>query len=383
MKNRITIVITSFFLAMFLCQNVSAQKYRQLDKQKSKKIDNLFSKWVSEKSPGASVALVKNSQIVFANSYGFASLEFNIKNTPQTLFNINSNSKQFTTYALMTLVNQGLISLDDDIRKHIPELPDFGSKITVRNLAQHTHGIRGITPLLGMAGWSVEDLVSREDVLKLLSQQKELDFTPGTNFSYNNTGYMLLAEIVERVSGESFHTYVDKVIFTPMGMEDTQLLEDYEKVLLNMSSPYYYDGTTYKKAVRNFKDIVGNTGIRTNVVDLSKWLINFESLAKSKNDIGKQLLEPTILTSGNTLDYCLGLKKGKHNGRTVIRHGGADIGFRSQVLRFPEEGVAVIVLSNNGSLNADQMAHDIADIYFDDEKSATSAGAVSTGVFCC
>ena len=369
-------------LLIFVSNNISiSQEYNQTSPKKTEQINALFNQWTNGFSPGASIAIIDDGKIVFANSYGFSSLEYKVKNTPETLFNINSNSKQFTTYALVKLMKQGKIKLDDNIRTYLPELPDFGHKIEVRDLAQYTHGIRGITPLLGMAGWSVEDLVTRDDVLKLLTQQNELDFSPKTGFSYNNTGYMLLAEIIERVSGQPFHEYLDEIIFTPLTMDNTQLYEDYEKVIPNLSSPYYFDGKTYKRAVRNFKDIVGNTGIRTNVIDLSKWLINLDNPKVGGDDVASQLLEPTVLSNGDTLDYCLGLKTTKYNGRTVIKHGGADIGYRSQILRFPEEGVAIIVLCNNGSMNADKTAYDIANIYLDSKSSELSTKTEGNSVF--
>ncbi len=243
-----------------------------------KAIDKLFESWNGSETPGASIAIIKNDSIVLKKAYGKANLEFGIQNSPSTLFNIASNSKQFTAFAILNLEQEGKLSLDDDLRKYIPELPDFGEVIKIKNLAQHTHGIRGITYLLGMAGWNIEDVITRKAVLKLLTQQQELDFPPETNFSYNNTGYMLLAEIVERVSGKPFHQYLKEVIFEPLEMNDTVLFESNEKVIPNLSNPYFFDGKDYKKGIRNFKDIVGNTGIRTNTLDLSKWVINFDKM---------------------------------------------------------------------------------------------------------
>ncbi|NAS12144.1 serine hydrolase domain-containing protein [Poritiphilus flavus] len=336
------------------------------------KIDNLFKAWDGDKTPGASVAIIKDKEIVLKTAYGLANLEFKIKNTPATLFNIASNSKQFTAYAILHLAKEGKLGLEDDIRKYIPELPDFGATIKVKNLAQHTHGIRGITYLLGMAGWDIEDLISRNDVLKLLTQQQELNFLPETDFSYNNSGYMLLAEIIERTSGKPFHEYLDEIVFSPLEMTNTVLFEDYSKIIPNLSSPYFYDGNVYKKGIRNSKDIVGNTGIRTNIEDLGKWIINFENTEIGDKEVFDKLVQPTVLKTGDTLDYAFGQIVSKYKGRHVVGHGGSDAGYRSQILRFPDEKVSIIVLSNDGSLNADEKAHAIADIYLDDKNVSQS-----------
>ncbi|WP_405207054.1 serine hydrolase domain-containing protein [Aquimarina sp. LLG6339-5] len=326
-------------------------------------INRLFEKWDNNQTPGAAVAIIKDGKVIFKNAYGLANLEFGIKNTSSTLFNIASNSKQFTTYGLMNLVETGKIDLEDDIRKYLPELPDFGQTIKVRTLAQHTHGIRGITYLLGMAGWHIEDLISRKEILKLLSQQQELNFQPETDFSYNNTGYMLLAEIIERVSEMPFHQYLDEIVFTPLGMTNTVLFEDYQKVIPNLANPYFFDGLAYKKGIRNSKDIVGNTGIRTNIEDLSKWVINFDKTKIGGKQLLNKLAKVAVLKNGDTLEYALGQRISNYKARKVVSHGGADAGYRSQILRFPDERLSIIVLTNDGSLNADEKAYFIADIF--------------------
>jgi len=338
---------------------------QQINEVAKKQINSLFESWNTNNAPGAAVAIIKDGKTIFKQAYGLANLEFGIKNSSSTLFNIASNSKQFTAYALLNLVEEGKINLEDDIRKYLPELPDLGNTIKIKTLAQHTHGIRGITYLLGMAGWNIEDVISRKDVLKLLTQQQDVDFSPETNFSYNNSGYMLLAEIIERVSKKPFHHYLNEIIFTPLEMKSTVLFEDNQKIIPNLASPYFYDGTTYKKGIRNSKDIVGNTGIRTNIEDLSKWINNFEKIKIGSKKLFNTLAQKAVLKNGDTLDYAFGQRVSKYNGRKVISHGGADAGYRSQILRFPDEKLAIIVLTNDGSLNADEKAYVIADIYLD------------------
>ncbi len=366
--------IQSIAIVLFVIQSVMLHAQDKNDSainiDTEQQINNLFETWNTNKTPGAAVAIIKDGKILFKKAYGLANLEFGIKNSPSTLFNIASNSKQFTAYALLHLVEEGKVDLGDDIRKYIPELPDLGETIKVKTLMQHTHGIRGITYLLGMAGWNIEDVISREVVLKILSQQKELNFSPETDFSYNNSGYMLLAELIERVSEKPFHRYLDEIIFTPLEMKSTVLFEDYQKVIPDLASPYFFDGMGYKKGIRNSKDIVGNTGIRTNIEDLSKWIINFDKGKVGNQALFNTLAKPGILKNGDTIGYSCGQIVSMHKGRQVVGHGGADAGYRSQILRFPDDQVAVIVLTNDGSLNADEKAYAIADIYLDGEKMA-------------
>lgn len=370
-NNQFTLLVCAVFVTVqSIILNAQDNKdLRQINKTTAQQISHLFKEWDTNNTPGAAIAVLKGNDIIFEEAYGLANLEFGVKNRTSTLFNIASNSKQFTTYALLNLVEGGKVNLDDDIRKYIPELPDFGEIIKVKTLAQHTHGIRGITYLLGMAGWNIEDVISRKDVLKLLRQQKELNFSPEADFSYNNSGYMLLAELIERVSARPFHQYLDEVIFTPLEMKNTVLFEDNQKIIPNLASPYYFDGTTYKKGIRNSKDIVGNTGIRTSIEDLCKWVINFEKMKIGNKELFDKLAQTAVLKNGDTLSYAFGQRVSNYKGKRVISHGGADAGYRSQVLRFPDEELSIIVLANDGSLNADEKAYAIADIYLDNKRT--------------
>ncbi|WP_299217213.1 serine hydrolase domain-containing protein [uncultured Aquimarina sp.] len=338
------------------------------------KIDMLFNDWNQGETPGASVAVIKNGTIIFKKAYGLGNIENNIPNTTSSLFNIASNSKQFTAFAALLLEEEGKLSLEDDIRKYIPELPDFGYTIKVKNLAQHTHGIRGVIYLLGMAGWNIEDVITKKDVFKLFRQQRELNFPPETDFLYNNSGYILLAEIITRVSGKPFHMYLRDHIFMPLEMRNTITLEDNSKIINNISYPYYYDGKSYKVAIRNSKDIVGPTGIRTSTEDLTKWLKNFENPKVGNRKMMTKLITPTILKNGDTLSYALGQVVHSYKNHKVISHGGSDAGYKSQILRFPEEKLSIIVLTNNGSLNAEEKAYRIADLYLNNDMKSLKTG---------
>ncbi|WP_299436744.1 serine hydrolase domain-containing protein [uncultured Aquimarina sp.] len=375
---RIGIKIISICIYVLLMNVLQSQN----SKVEVEKIDALFSAWNQGKTPGASVSVIKNGTVIFKKAYGLGNIENNIPNTTSSLFNIASNSKQFTAFAALLLEEEGKLSLEDDIRKYIPELPDFGYTIKVKNLAQHTHGIRGVIYLLGMAGWNIEDVITKKDVFKLFKQQKELNFPPETDFLYNNSGYILLAEIISRVSGQSFHMYLRDHIFMPLEMRNTVVFEDNSKIINNVSYPYYYDGKSYKVAIRNSKDIVGPTGIRTSTEDLSKWLKNFENPKVGNKKMITRLITPTVLKNGDTLSYALGQVVHSYKNHKVISHGGSDAGYKSQILRFPDEKLSIVVLTNNGSLNAEEKAYRIADLYLSNDlkslKSEANTKVLST-----
>src|SRR6185369_8859885 len=179
----------------------------------TKKVDQLFATWDKPESPGAAIAIIKDGAVVYKRGYGSANLEYNVPITPQTVFHVASVSKQFTAFAIAMLASQGKLSLDDDIRKQLPEVPDFGKKITIRHLIHHTSGLRDQWTLLAMAGWRLDDVITKEHIMKMVRYQRELNFDPGAEHLYSNTGYTLLAAIVERVSGQSFREYTEANIF--------------------------------------------------------------------------------------------------------------------------------------------------------------------------
>ena len=213
-----------------------------------KEIDQIFEKWDRSDTPGAAVAVVKDGEIIFKKGYGLANMEYEIAITPNTVFHIASVSKQFTAFAALLLEKDGIISMDDDIRKYIPEVPDFGKTITLRHLATHTSGLRDQWDLLALGGWRLDDVITTEHVLKLVNKQKGLNFDPGEEFIYCNTGFTLLAEVVARVSGKTFAEFCEERIFQPLQMDRTLFYDDHEKIVPNRSYSYYPDSLLgYKK----------------------------------------------------------------------------------------------------------------------------------------
>ena len=331
-----------------------------------KRIDQLFYKYSDNNSPGAAIAVVRNSEIQYKNGYGMANLEYDIPITPTTIFHIASVSKQFTTFSILLLEKDGKLSLDDDIRKFIPEVPDFGKKITLRNLANHTSGLRDQWNLLGMAGWRLDDVITKEQILKLVSKQKELNFNPGEEFVYCNTGYTLLAEVVARVSGKSFPEYTEEYIFKPLNMTNTLFYDDHEKIVKNRAYSYKSAGNGYKKSVLNYAN-AGATSLFTTVEDLSLWALNFENPVVGNQDIFNKMSQKAVLNKGDTIEYALGQGINKYKGLNMISHGGADAGYRTFLGRFPDQKFSVIVFSNDASCDPGTLALKVADIYLKDE----------------
>jgi CubicO group peptidase (beta-lactamase class C family) len=330
-----------------------------------KKIDQLLSAQFLSGGTGASIAVAKGKNVLFSKGYGMANPEYDIQNTPQTIFHIASISKQFTAFSVSMLADQGKISLDDDIRKYIPELPDFGEKITIRQLAHHTSGLRDQWNLLAMAGWRLDDVITRNQVLRLLSHQKDLNFKPGDEFAYCNSGYTLMAEIVSRVSGKSFGDWTAENIFKPLGMTHTLFYEDHEMIVKNRAYSFQESPEGLKKSVLSYAN-AGATSLFTTTEDLLKWANNFKTMKVGNAKIMKQMEERAILNNGDTLDYAFGQALEKYRNLKTVSHGGADAGYRSFFVRFPEQDYSIVVLSNYASANTGSIAYKIADIYLKD-----------------
>ncbi len=331
-----------------------------------KQIDQLFTALNSPQTPGASVAVERDGKIIFEKGYGSANLEYNIPNTPTTIFHIASVSKQFTAFSILLLEGEGKLSINDDVRKYIPEVPDFGTVITLNQLMHHTSGLRDQWDLLAMAGWRLDDIITKDQVLRLVSRQKDLNFTPGDEFLYCNTGFTLLAEVVARVSGMTFAEFTRTHIFEPLKMTNTQFYDDCEKIVKNRAYSYHIDSTGVKKSILSYS-VVGATSLFTTVEDLSRWAANFEKPVVGKDIIWMMNLKG-LLNKGDTIGYAMGQGIGIYKGLKMISHNGADAGYRTALHRFPDQKFSVNVLSNLASFDPSGMALKVSDIYLKDKE---------------
>jgi CubicO group peptidase (beta-lactamase class C family) len=327
-------------------------------------VDPLFAPWNAPGQPGAAVAVIKDNRVIFKKGYGMANLEYDVPITPSTVFQVASISKQFTAFSILLLADAGELSLDDDIREYVHEVPGFSEVITLRHLLYHTSGLRDQWGLLTLGGWRQDDVVTREQVLTLLSWQKELNFKPGTEFLYCNTGYTLLAEVVSRVSGLPFPEFTRHQIFEPLGMTRTFFSEDHEELIPGRSYSYHKQNGNYRKSVQNYC-YSGATNLYTTLEDMTRWVMNFQYPRVGHAGIFRELNQPGTLANGDTLRYGMGQFINRYRSRRLISHGGSDAGYRAFLGRFPGQALSIIVLSNDGSMSAGMMGLRLADLLID------------------
>jgi CubicO group peptidase (beta-lactamase class C family) len=330
-------------------------------------VDKVFAQWDKPTSPGCALAVIKDGSIVYKRGYGMADLDHDIPITSTSVFHVASVSKQFTAMAIHLLAQQGKLSLDDEARKYLPELPDFSDKITIRHLLHHTSGLRDQWSLLIMAGWRLsEDVVKDEDVLELIARQKALNFKPGDQHLYSNTGYTLMAMIVKRVSGLSLRQFTEANIFKPLAMNSTFFRDDHLVVVKNQAYGYApVIERAFKLSVPNY-DTVGASSLLTTVEDLAKWDQNFYDFRVGGKETIEQMQRTTMLNDGEKFPYAHGLVVGNYKGLKIVEHGGADAGYRSNLMRFPEQRFSVACICNAASIAPGQLSRQVADIYLKD-----------------
>jgi CubicO group peptidase (beta-lactamase class C family) len=338
-------------------------------------VDQLFSK---KDAPGCALAVIKEGRIIHKQGYGMANLDFDIPISPATVFNVASMSKQFTAMSIALLAQQGKISLDDDIRKYVSEIPDYGTPITIRQLVYHTSGIRDYIDLIELSSDRIENVHTDKDILNILARQKKLNFKPGERFLYNNSGYVLLAIIVERVSGKSLRDFETEFIFRPLGMKNTFLYDDRTMIVKNRATGYVLKGDGVYKTRASLWDRVGDGGMLTTVEDLFLWDQNFYAPKVGNVELIKLLTTPGKLANGENLAYAFGLELSRYKGLPIVMHGGSINGFRAQMYRFPEQRFSVVCLCNNGTISPTSIIEKVADLYLADHfKSSRPADSRS------
>ena len=328
-------------------------------------VNRVFAPWTATDGPGCAVAVARDGRVVHQNGYGMANLETGTPITPASVFHLASVSKQFTAAAVLLLTREGKLSLDDDIRKHLPELPDYKHRITIRHLLHHTSGLRDQWDLLGMArGRFEENRITEGDVLEMATRQKSLNFTPGSEYLYSNTGYTLAGIIVRRVSGKSLRDFAEERFFRPLGMTQTQFQDDYTRVITNRAAGYARRPATgrWHVSLPNY-DTYGATSLFSTVGDLLKWQANMVRPTVGDSALFAEMQRLPTLTNGDTSAYGLGLAAERHRGAAIVSHGGADAGYRTWLGRFPEYALDVVVLCNAASSNPAALARSVADVF--------------------
>ena len=327
------------------------------------RVDSVFQEMATPTTPGCALSVMIQGRPVYTRGYGMANLEYHIPIRPTSVFHVASVSKQFTTFAVSLLVAEGEVSWEDDIRDYVPEVPDFGETITLRHLANHTSGIRDQWSLLSMAGWRFEaDVITRDDVLNITSRQTALNFPVGAEYLYSNTGFTLLAVVVERVSGQTLKEFSQERIFGPLGMTGTHFHDDHNTIVPDRAYAYApIRGGGYRISIPDF-DVVGATSLHTTALDMAHWDRNFYTGEVGGEALIAEMSRRGILRSGDTINYALGLSHGTYRGLPTVGHGGSDAGYRSQFLRFPGQETTLAVLCNFPSSNPGGLAREVADI---------------------
>ncbi len=334
----------------------------------SDQVDKLLAPLNTAGSPGCALAIIKDGKIIYKNGYGEANIELGVPITPKTVFYLGSISKQFVGFSVALLESQGKLNFDDDIRQYIPEFPDYGHLITIRHLIHHTSGIRGYLMLMELAGMDIGYFHQVEEVIKeLLTRQKALNFKPGEKFQYSNSGYLLLAEIVSRVSGISFREFAHKHIFKPLGMKNSRFHDDYTELIKNRASSYLPGKKNkYKNFISTF-DLVGDGGLYTTVEDLFLWDQNFYHYRVGGKGVIDTVLTRGKLNNNEEIPYGFGLGHVEYKGLKIVGHSGGLGGYRTLLLRFPEQKFSIICLSNFADFDSISTYYQVADIYLKDQ----------------
>ena len=326
------------------------------------RVDQVFARW-TQATPGCAVGVSVDGKNVLEKGYGMADLEHETPNRAGTIFEAGSVSKQFTAAAVLLLVKDGKLKLDDPVRKYVPELPDYGAPLTIRHMLNHSSGLRDWGSVAGIGGWPRTTRVyTHAHVLDILSRQKSLNFPSGTRYSYSNSGYNLAAIIVSRVSGESFADFSRKRIFEPLNMTRTSWRDDFTRVVKGRAIAYSDAGGTFRMNMP-FENVHGNGGLLTTVGDLLRWTANFARPVVGDAAFVKEQQEPGRFNDGRAHGYALGLMIGPYKGVRQVGHSGSTAGYRAHLMEFPDQKVAVGVLCNVSSGAATQYAQTVADLY--------------------
>lgn len=330
-------------------------------------VDAVFAAWDARDRPGCAVGVMRKGRLVLARGYGVANLDWGVPITPSTVFYAGSVSKQFTAAAVALLHLDGRLSLDDDVRMYLPELPEYDPPVTVRQLVHHTSGVRDIYGLLGLAGLRVADAHTDEEYLDLLARQRELNFAPGTEYLYSNGGYYLLTRIVERVSGTSLAEFSRERIFEPLGMESTHFHDDAGRIVPRRAISYGGNPEAgFRQTYLGNFDKVGAGGLYTTVEDLAKWDRNFRTGEVGGEPFLELMHSRGVLADGDSLSYAMGLVFGEHRGVPTVGHGGSFMGFRADYVRFPGPGLSVAALCNLAGISPGSLTREVAELYLTD-----------------
>ncbi len=352
------------FLTLFTAILVMAAAPARADTL-SDEVDKIFQRWDRTDAPGMTVAVLQGGKPVYVRGFGMASVEFARPNGVDVVYPLASNSKQFAAFAIYLLAQDGKLKLADDVRKYVPELADFGAPITIDMLIHHTSGLRETVSLLDLQGHAPEDVTTPQRALDVLFRQKALNFAPGARYTYSNSNYLLLALVVERVTGLKLGDFWQKRIFRPLGMTATSVSGDPMPVISNRAMGY---GLVQGRPVpRNTPDtMLGPSGINSTINDISKWLANFEDAKVGGRAVIDAMLKPGEMADGTHITYAGGLHREHYRGLPFVEHSGSIWGYKTDILNFPAQHTSFIILANTDDSEPAELVFRVADIYLKD-----------------
>lgn len=330
-------------------------------------IDQIFSEWNLPNTPGCGLGIIKNGELIYAKGYGFANLEYDIPNSEHSVFRIGSTSKQFTAASIILLAEQKKLDLNHTLHQYFPEFPDYAKEITIRHLLNHTSGLRDYLTLSYLKGLGNNDYYTDRDILNWLSNQTSLNFKPGEEFLYSNSGYWLLGQIVNKVAEMNMAKFAEQEIFEPLGMFDTHFHNDHNQIVKNRASGYYPTSDSTYEIDMTTLDMIGDGGIFTTITDIKKWDDAYYNSTILSKAFWAMMTKKGVLNNGKKINYASGLFIETYKGLENINHGGAFVGFRSEFIRFPKQHVSIAIFANRGDANPTKKAYQIADILLHDE----------------
>jgi len=334
-------------------------------------------KTVVSASPGGAFAIIREGKVIYSKITGLANVEHQLPIADTTVFNIASNSKQFTTLLALFLEEEGKLSMADDVRDYLPELSELPRKITVRQLANHTHGLPNVDELAALEGL---DQLSHDQVLDMLFHIREFNYLPGEDYDYSNTGYVLLSEIIERIGEKPFESQLKEKIFDPVGMVNSNAVGDYLQVIPQKAY-------SYSPAENGFvnnpvtSSTMGASGVYASLNDLISWAQYFLTGDNAYKKLLKRMQEPTLLNSGKIIDYGMGLQFENYKGVDIVFHGGGTESYRSYVLYAPDHDLSLIFLSNAGGISSYGLIYSSLDILLEEDLENQPVGPFKTNHF--
>jgi len=348
---------------LFIFASFPFSVYGQLNSAEQTNLDNLFKTWNNSSSPGFALGIIRDGKLIYSKGYGMSDLEHDVPITDSTIFYIGSVSKQFVTMCVLLLEEQGKLNLDDRIQKYLPDFPEYNAPLTIRHFIHHTSGVRDNLTLCFLAGIDALDHVDKEEMYQLIKRQKQLNFSPGEKYLYSNSCYFMLGLIIEKVSGISLNEFAQKNIFEPLGMRKTIFLDDNTRIIRNRAFCYLLENGKYKNQIMRY-DLVGSGGVYSNIRDLYLWDQNFHhnKLGKGSQALINKMHTEDTLNSGKSTGYAYALRNGTYRGLKTVSHSGAFASYRSNLLRFPEQKLTVIVLGNVTPIEIEKLSYNVVDV---------------------